>query len=145
MIGGYDRALFMQFTSLKTVRGSAVTIIGDWTFRFCHALTTADFPQVTSIGDYAFDGCAALTTVDFPLVTSIGRDAFQNTGNKTLVITLPQNAPILSSGNSSSYTYSKTVTIKTPAGRTGYDSAWESLFKAAFDTQASITLIFEDP
>jgi hypothetical protein len=117
---------FRYFTSLKTIRGSAVT----------------------TLGEIAFSGCAALTTADFPLVTSIGGNAFTYTAhtvNKALVITLPQDAPVLSSSNNyNAPAYSKTVTVKTPAGRTGYDAAWEGLFKAAFGTDATITLNFEN-
>jgi uncharacterized repeat protein (TIGR02543 family) len=162
-----DRA-FSDCAALTTADFPLVTSLGDRAFSGCAALTTADFPLVTSLGNDAFSGCAALTTADFPLVetigdraferctalitanfpqgTSIGGDVFLDTGDKALVITLPQNAPtvpILSS-STSDVVYAKTVTIKTPAGSTGYDAAWESLFEAGFGAQASITLSFAD-
>ena len=41
---------------------------------------------VTLIGDYAFYGCTALTTADFPVATSIGSSAFQSCSNLTTLI-----------------------------------------------------------
>jgi hypothetical protein len=127
-----------------TVTLSDITSIGDSAFFECTNLISVNFPEASSIGDDAFADCTSLTTANFPLVTSIGVCAFYGIGNKALSITLPQNAPTLSFATSSPNFYSKTVTVKTPAGRTGYDAAWEDLFKAAFGTGASITLNFEN-
>jgi hypothetical protein len=110
----------------------------------CSALTTANFPQATSIGNNAFSGCSALETANFPQVTSIGYGAFSDTGGTALTITLPQTAPAVSSvDTSSNSTDSKTVTISTPADRTGYDPAWEADFKKAFGNRATITLEYQ--
>jgi hypothetical protein len=49
------------------------------------------------------------------------------------------------SSTSSDDTYSKTVTIRTPPGRTGYNSSWQSDFKSKpFGNNVTVTLIFEE-
>ena len=62
--------------SITEIADNLVTSIGDYAFRGCSALTTADFPAVTRIGDSAFNECSALTTADFPVATSIGIGGF---------------------------------------------------------------------
>jgi hypothetical protein len=157
---------FSGCTALTTVDFPKATSIGDYTFRDCTALTIVSFPEVTSIGYQAFSGCTSLATVDFPAVTdigygsfygctalttasfpavtSIGRDAFYNTGNAPLTIYLPKAAPSVIGSNLSSDTYSKTVTIRTPADRTGFDSAWHTSFQDTFGLYVDITLVFEE-
>jgi hypothetical protein len=68
---------------------TTVTIIGDYAFLDCNALTTANFPNCESIGIDAFYNCDALTTADFPNCTSIGIDAFWNSGLTTLILRSP--------------------------------------------------------
>jgi hypothetical protein len=130
---------------LTAVNLPAAQTIGDAAFSLCADLTTVSLPVAQTIGYDAFHGCTSLTEVSLPAAQTIGGNVFISTYDKALVITLPQTAPALSSSNS--YTapaYSKTVTVKTPAGKTGYDAAWEGLFKAAFGTDTTITLSFED-
>jgi hypothetical protein len=131
-------------TTLKKVNLPKAVTIGDNAFYECTALIEVDFPEAQTIGKGAFTGCTALETVNLPAATSIGQPAFLNTGGTTaLTITLPIAAPSLANTAYTSETYSKTVTIKTPSGRTGYDSTWESRFKYTFGNNAAITLIFE--
>jgi hypothetical protein len=67
------------------------------------------------------------------VVTSIGNQAFRTRSAVSLTVTLPKAAPAMSySGLNSSYYYTKTVTIKTPAGKTGYNTTWENNFKSSF-------------
>lgn len=40
-----------------------IKIIGDYAFRNCSSLTSADFPAATSIGNSAFNNCSALTAL----------------------------------------------------------------------------------
>jgi hypothetical protein len=89
-----------------------------------------------------FYGCTGLTTVDLPEATYIGSYAFQNTGTTPLAITLPKAAPSLSSIGYSFNDYSKMVTVKTPADRTGYDASWQHNFKVFF-SHADVTLAIE--
>jgi uncharacterized membrane protein len=140
-----DATLFAYPSASGTVTLSDITSIEDLAFFECTNLISASFPEASSIGDSAFDNCTSLISVSFPNATSIGGLAFNGIGNKALAITLPQNAPTLSFATTDDPNfYSKTVTVKTPAGRTGYDAAWEDLFKTAFGTGASITLNFEN-
>jgi hypothetical protein len=73
---GIIRASFLNFSSLKSVRGSNVKTIRFGAFTYCTALTMVSFPEATSIESYAFDDCTALTTVNLPKVVSIGAYAF---------------------------------------------------------------------
>ncbi|MDL2305670.1 leucine-rich repeat domain-containing protein [Bacteroides sp. OttesenSCG-928-D19] len=62
---------------------NSVTLIDDYAFFMCSALTSVTIPNgVTSIGVSAFSGCSGLTTVTIPNgVTSIGDFAFSSCGN----------------------------------------------------------------
>jgi hypothetical protein len=85
------------------------------------------------------------------VVASIGRGAFNSTGgDKELTLTLPVAAPQVAEGSwDIQETFTKAVTIKTPAGRTGYDGTWQDNFKKAFGVDyesftVTINLSFED-
>lgn len=141
--------------TLISVDLPAVTSVGDWAFAWCDALTTVNLPKALSIGDYAFISsdvlitvnlpavtfvganafahCYTLTTVSLPAVTSIGAYAFGNTGYyQNLTFILPQVAPTITTGFRMDYNYSKTIIIKTPADRTGYDTDWQEKFEHTF-------------
>jgi hypothetical protein len=61
------------------------------------------------------------------------------------IVTLPKDAPDLDTVESNSgISSAKTVTIKRPAGGTGYDAAWKEVFKVGFGKEAAIDLRFED-
>jgi hypothetical protein len=135
---------FYDCTALTEASFPLAQTTGNYAFYRCTALTEVDFPLAESIGALAFYGCTVLTDASFPAVTSIGARAFHNTGTAALTLTLPKAAPSVSAGSLSSNTYSKTVTIKTPADSTGYDTTWETNFKKAFGGNATITLKFED-
>lgn len=62
--------------TIRSIRLSNVTSIGNSAFYGCEKLTDASFPNVTSINVYAFKYCGRLTNTSFPNVTSIGSDAF---------------------------------------------------------------------
>jgi hypothetical protein len=139
---------FYGCTGMVDVNLPKATSIGWRTFNGCPSLATVDLAEATSIDGWAFDGCTALKEVNLPMVEYIESTAFYETGSQALTITLPKVAPSLDDGAVISSTYSKTITIKTPAGRTGYDdSYWEHQFKFQFGgSGAAITLIFEgDP
>jgi hypothetical protein len=135
---------FSSCAALTTVDFPLATTTGESAFYNCTALTTVSFPELISLGNSAFYQCTALTTVSFPKLTTIGDYPFRNTGDKTLTIILPQAAPALSSIGIIFDTYAKTVIIKTPASRTGYDATWETNFKKAFGNSATVTLSFEN-
>jgi hypothetical protein len=137
------RGAFDDCEALTTASFPKVTFIGEDAFFYCTALTTASFPEATSIGGSAFDGCVALTTASFPKAISIGEEAFYETGTAALTVILPQAAPTVSMSGPGSETYSKTVTVRTPASPTGYDADWQAVFKRAFGGDAVINLIFE--
>lgn len=74
--GGDDETLNALIDRSITEISSNITSIGDYTFNYCEALSTVDFPAATSIGSYAFANCTKLTTADFPAATSMGGSAF---------------------------------------------------------------------
>jgi hypothetical protein len=134
---------FSKCSSLTTVDFPAVTSIDVRAFSECSSLTTASFPAATSIGRYAFSKCSSLTTASFPAVTSIDVDVFAETGPTALTIDLPQAAPMVATGlGYSSGGYAKSVTIKTPADKTGYNDDWEYRFKREAFPGDDVTLTF---
>ncbi|MDR2742848.1 MAG: leucine-rich repeat domain-containing protein [Treponema sp.] len=130
--------------ALTTLYLPKATDIGPHALSGCSALTTLDLPSATHIEYSAFSNCRALTTLNLPAVTYIGQ-AFEGSGDQALTITLPKDAPTIDLGDYPEYQndYSKTVTVKRPAGST-YDPLWETDFKGAFGTSVNVTLVFED-
>jgi hypothetical protein len=74
--GSVARSLIKR--TITECSNETVTMVGNYAFRYCSALTRVDLPNVTSIGSSAFRYCSALTSVDLPNVTSIGSNAFSN-------------------------------------------------------------------
>lgn len=64
--------------SITSINNSEVTVIGEYVFRNCLPLMTANFPNCVSIGSYAFYNCGTLTLISFPKCTSIYINAFYN-------------------------------------------------------------------
>lgn len=91
---------FFSCTGLTSVTlGSALTTIGDNTFRECSSLTSVTIPSgVTYIGNSAFYNCSNLSSINIPnSVTKIGKWAFRGTTNLTS-ITLPNTIDTIKSG-----------------------------------------------
>jgi hypothetical protein len=124
---------FYNCAALETVNLPALTSVGTETFEGCSVLATVNLPAAASIGDGAFIDCVTLATLNIPAVTNVGVGAFLNTGGQALTITMGQAAPSVSgSGDSASSTFSKNVTIRTPASPAGYGDTWQTDFKKAF-------------
>jgi hypothetical protein len=113
-------------TNLTSVSFPEATSISSSTFCNCASLTTVNIPKAASIGSYAFDSCTKLTTVNIPKAASIDSYAFSNTGGLALTITLGSAAPTLGGRMFSGVSISKTVTVKVPAGATGYGKVPET-------------------
>jgi hypothetical protein len=129
--------------ALTTLSLPWVTDIDDYAFYRSTALTTLNLPEATDIGDSAFSGCTSLSSLSLPEATTIGDYAFIYTGTAALTLTLPQAAPTVAvNSGGGGETYSKTVTISTPASPSGYDSTWEAKFKKTFGSNASIGLSY---
>jgi hypothetical protein len=140
-----DRCAFYDCTVLKSVNFPAATFIGEGAFAVCTALAKADLPAATSVGNSAFSGCTSLTAVNLPAAVFIGQSAFWYTGTAALTVNLPRAAPLVSADSFSFGTpYSKTVTVRTPAGRSGYSDAWKTDFRELFDSYAAINLAITD-
>jgi hypothetical protein len=100
-----------------------ITIIGRSALNGNTNLSSVSFPAATSIGIRAFRGCTSLISASFPAVTAIGAGAFEYTGTTTLTISLGSKVPTLgntSDGTFAGVTGAKPVTVKVPAGVTGY-------------------------
>ena len=73
-ITGCDESASGKLEIPATIKGKAVTSIGDLAFSDCRSLTSITIPDsVTSIGSSAFHNCSSLTSITIPdSVTSIG-------------------------------------------------------------------------
>jgi hypothetical protein len=75
---------FRSFTHLRSVTAANVTLIGNFAFADCTALTEVKFPRVSStagaadIGKYAFLGCTGLKEIKFNTAAIIGECAFKD-------------------------------------------------------------------
>jgi hypothetical protein len=129
-IGDYA---FANCDALETVSLPKAASISGGAFYSCGALETVDLPVAASVGNRAFEGCGDLATLNIPSVTSIGIGAFQDTEGQALTITMGQAAPSVSASSlNASRTFSKNVTIRTPASPSGYGETWQTDFKKAF-------------
>jgi hypothetical protein len=88
---------FRSFSNLKSVKAENVTVIGNFAFTDCTALTEVVFPRVGhafsdaelqnitpdffDIGKYSFMGCTALKEVKFNSAAVIGEYAFKDCTN----------------------------------------------------------------
>jgi len=141
-ITSIDGGAFRSRSNLDSINFPQVTSIGPGAFSSCTNIQDVTFPQATSIGSSAFNGCSRLqsasfplvTTIDFrafesssnllslniPKVTNIASGAFGGTGNTALTITMGSTAPTLGYAMFDYVETAKTVTVKVPAGASGY-------------------------
>jgi len=123
--GTSSEGTFFNFYNLKSIKGTNITTIDNYSFKGVSSLKNVDFTSVTTIGDDAFKGCRDLESLNIPAVTQIGDYAFSNTGNTTLTITMGSSAPNLGKQifwNDTSLE-KRTVKVKVPDGATGYTPA----------------------
>jgi hypothetical protein len=98
-----------------------ITSIGDAAFSGCTGLISVNFPAVTEIGVFAFGVCTSLSSASFPAATSINMHAFFFSGTTPMTFIFGPTAPAdISPGLFLDTNYAKTVTVKVPAGATGY-------------------------
>lgn len=88
----YNAIIDRTITSIK----SDASIIGDYAFRGCNALESAEFTEAVAVGFDAFYGCESLTDVILNKATTIAMEAFASSGIKTL--TAPELVNIDSMG-----------------------------------------------
>jgi hypothetical protein len=115
-IGDYA---FSGCTALETVNIPEATSIGGSAFYNCTVLETANLPEVTIIGESAFAGCTSRKTVNIPKATTIRGDVLMYTGGQSLTVTLG-STPTLGMDKFDWVDVSKSVTVRVPAGATGY-------------------------
>jgi len=152
-----EQSVFRSFAELRSVSALNVTTIPGGTFRGLSNLTTANFPNVTTIANAittpvwtgAFQDCNRITDLYIPKVSSIGSNAFRGLDNNNsaapvfptlFTITMGNTAPALGSTIfRDCTTHLINVTVRVPAGATGYDTAWQNSFKGTY----SINLMIE--
>ncbi len=95
--------------------GSGVTIVGDYAFAGCTALTSVKISEsVTEIKDGAFSGCTALSSLALPAnLRRIGRDAFAHCSALTTV-SLPESVTEIGRGAFSNCAALRSVTVAWP-------------------------------
>lgn len=79
--------------SITEFNDNVITLVGDYAFRDCNALTYVCVPSVTRVGGYAFSMNEALRTVDLTSVTTIAGYAFQVCSALTALILRNTIAP----------------------------------------------------
>jgi hypothetical protein len=151
-------SVFDECTVLETVDFPKVTAIGassfaacpkltevsfpladtifEYAFKNCTGLETANLPAVTYIGNNAFYGCTALTEVDLSKAASIPMRLFNDTGSKTLTVTLGATAPALGTQIFKEVT-DKTVIVKVPADAQGYAASLPATYEGNGNTTES--------
>ena len=75
--------------TIQTFEDDEITAIGNYAFRGCTNLTTADFPVATSIGSNAFRGCTNLTTLILranQVATLANTNAFTSANNAIIYV-----------------------------------------------------------
>jgi len=77
-------------------------------------------PSVTIVNNFIFKDCTALTAVSFPKAVSIGSYAFSGTGDPMLSIYLGSTPPGLATELFYGITSPKTVNVFVPGDPTGY-------------------------
>ena len=70
-----DQIIMRTVTEYKENR---ISIVGQYAFNNCKALTEVDLPNVTIVESNAFFGCSSLTEINIPNVTKMDESAFQN-------------------------------------------------------------------
>ena len=133
---------FWDCTSLVSVNFPKAETIGDSAFSGCTSLVSVNFPKAKTIGAGAFSGCINLGIVNIPEVTSISNVVFSQrddfTGIVNLTITMGTTAPSL--GLMMFIGSNGTVTVRIPAGATGYTDIWANAFR---DGNNNINLVIE--
>lgn len=130
---GFNGAGFIDvtFPSLKNIYSSA--------FMYCRSLVSINLPEVTTgMSDLVFYGCNKLEHAALPKIINIENQNFEDCV-KLKTLTLGAAAPTLS-GASIFNNCSQTITVKVPAGATGYDEAWAAQLKGIQD----VTIVIEE-
>jgi len=133
-----NNGIFTSFSELRSVSALNVTTIPGAAFAHCENLISAYFPNVTTIGGSVmlthtwyggFTCCIRMTDLYIPKISSIGDNAFRVIG-VPLTITMGSTAPSLGSTifRDNLSTPPIDVTVRVPAGATGYDTAWQNSF-----------------
>jgi len=148
-----DNGVFHSFTELRSVSALNVTTIpGATFFSNGNSLTCAYFPNVTTIANSvqlttgqsgAFQNCSRMTYLYIPKVSHIGNNAFRDTDHGlaiSLTITMGNTAPSLGSTIFRDNGTLKDVTVRVPAGATGYDTAWQNSFSGGGAYQINLMI-----
>ena len=97
-----------------------ITLVGRSAFNGNSDLSSISLPAATTISIRAFRSCTSLISANFPVVTAFGLGVFENTGTTALTVTLGERAPTLGGGMFAGVTGAKPVTVRVPAGASGY-------------------------
>ena len=89
---------FRNCTRLVTANLPNATSIGQYTFKYCNALKNVHIPKATTLAAYAFEDCG-IQTLDLPVATSIAANAFNGSQLATLIIRTTSNVCTLANKN----------------------------------------------
>jgi hypothetical protein len=112
---------FIWCDALQSVYLPEAVTIGNEAFRECGVLQSLSLPKTTTFGSGATDRCRVLESLYLPVVTSFGGSlTFYYTGTANFTITMGAIAPNLETDNFMDTSSALTITVKVPAGATGY-------------------------
>jgi uncharacterized repeat protein (TIGR02543 family) len=94
--------------------------IGFQAFAYCNTLAIVSLPNAETIGREAFSSCTALATLEILKVKSLGDNVFASTGTRDFTVTMGPAAPTVGNYTFNGISSNKNVTVKVPAGATGY-------------------------
>ena len=77
---------FYGLSSLKSVKGEGVRMVGSYAFADCVALETVMLENAYTIGNYAFKGCQKLTDLDLSYATTIKEGALYDLALNSLTL-----------------------------------------------------------
>ena len=116
--GGTELVLYPSASGNITLNG--ITTIGQAAFADCANLETVNLPDVSSMNSCAFFRCSSLYKLDMKKIANISNYAFALTEGTNLTILMGETAPTVYYCPFFRVNVPKTVTVKVPAGATGY-------------------------
>ena len=68
------RMFGFEASSITSISGAEVLVIGEGAFRNCSNLTSISFPKATTLGTNAFENCTNLRSINMPNITTLIAD-----------------------------------------------------------------------
>ena len=73
-----DRYAFRHYSTLRSVSGKKISLVGTFAFYNCKTLKDVNFPEAVIVMQYSFFGCTSLKNMRIETVRYIHQSAFEN-------------------------------------------------------------------